>query len=318
MSELVVRSTQDARLNWDYEPSDTRTASLYQRAKQAQWSVDEIDWQLDVPFGAPLPDDSTFAMAGFAASPLAPRGRLAWDEFRWELQAWMVSQFLHGEQAAMVVAARLVEIVSGLDSKLYAATQAVDEARHVEVFSRYLREKIQRPYPISEPLELLLTDILEDNRWDVISLGMQIMVEALAMAAFRLAHSTFHDPLIKQITGLVARDEARHVSFGVLTLRGLYDEMTSRERTEREELVLESAALIRRRFLLGDIWERMEIPMTEGLDFAARNELMVAYRQAIFSRVGRALDQIGLMTPRVRDGLVRLDLIQFVEGRRGG
>lgn len=318
MSELVVRSTQDARLNWDYESSDTRTESLYQRAKQAQWSVDEIDWHLDVPFGAPLPDDSAFAMAGFAASPLAARGRPAWDEFRWELQAWMVSQFLHGEQAAMVVAARLVEIVSGLDSKLYATTQAVDEARHVEVFSRYLGEKIQQPYPISEPLELLLTDILEDNRWDVISLGMQIMVEALAMAAFRLAHSTFHDPLIKQITGLVARDEARHVSFGVLSLRGLYDQMTSRERTEREELVLESAALIRRRFLLGDIWERMEVPMADGLDFAARNELMVAYRQAIFSRVGRALDQIGLMTPRVREGLVGLDLIQFVEGRRGG
>ncbi|MEU5724814.1 ferritin-like domain-containing protein [Micromonospora sp. NPDC047738] len=318
MSELVVRSTQDARLNWNYEPSDSRTGLLYQRAKQAQWSVDEIDWLLDVPFGAPLPDDSAFAMAAFAASPLARRGRPAWDEFRWELQVWMVSQFLHGEQAAMVVAARLVEIVTGLESKLYAATQAVDEARHVEVFSRYLREKIERPYPISEPLALLLSDILEDNRWDVISLGMQIMVEALAMAAFRLAHSTFHDPLIKRITGLVARDEARHVSFGVLSLRGLYDEMTSRERAEREELVLEAAALIRRRFLLGDIWERMEIPMAEGLDFAARNELMVAYRQAIFSRVGRALDQIGLMTPRVRDGLARLDLIQFVEGRRGG
>jgi hypothetical protein len=56
------------------------------------------------------------------------------------------------------------------------------------------------------------------------------------------------------------------------------------------------------------------VPLREGTDFAAHNELMIAYRQAIFSRVANAVSQIGLMTPRVRTGLERLDLIRFTEG----
>lgn len=311
VSEMLVQAVVDTRLRWDYELTDPRMRALYERAKEGQWRVEDIDWSIEVPFGGPLPDDSAFAMSAFAVSPLSTRGRPAWDEFRWQLQSWMVSQFLHGEQAAMVVAGRLVGIMPDLEDKFYATTQAVDEARHVEVFSRYLRENVPQSYPISEPLRLMLASILSDSRWDVVALGMQIMVEALAMAAFRLANNTFHDELIKSITGLVARDEARHVSFGVLSLSGLYDQMTWAERAEREELVLESASLIRKRFMLEDIWERLEVPRAAGVDFAMTNELMVAYRQAIFSRVARSLDQIGLLTAHVRDGLHGLNLLRY-------
>jgi hypothetical protein len=313
MTGMTVRAVVDANLTWDYRGTGERVRSLYERATQSQWRASDVDWRTEVPFGAPLPDDSAFAMSAFRASPLARHGRRMWDTFRWELQSWMVSQFLHGEQAALVVAGRLVEAVPDVESKLYAASQAVDEARHVDVFSRYLAEKVAEPYPISEPLRLMLTDILADSRWDVTALGMQIMVEALAMAAFRLADSTFHDDLIRQISRLVARDEARHVSFGVLALGGLYEQMTSAERAEREELVLESASLIRQRFLLDDIWRRLEVSRVEGTTFAADNELMVMYRQAIFSRVGHALGQIGLMTERVRTGLDGLGLLGFAE-----
>jgi hypothetical protein len=309
---MVVRTAVDAHLNWDYQLAGSRITTLYERAVQAQWSSDDIDWSIDVPFDAPLPDDSAFAMSAFAASPLARRGRPMWDTFRWELQSWMVSQFLHGEQAALIVAGRLVETVPDLESKLYAASQAMDEARHVEVFARYLTSKIPHMYPVAESLRLMLGDILQDQRWDVTALGMQIMVEALALAAFRLADSTFHDDLIKSITRLVARDEARHVSFGVLSLGGLYAQLTTAEMADREELVLESAALIRRRFLLDDIWERLEVPVSEGAAFASGNELMVLYRRAIFSRTVSALAQIGLLTPRVCAGLEQLDLLDLV------
>jgi len=283
---------------------------LYERAKAMQWNVTtDIDWTTEVAFGAPLADDSDFAMASFASSPLASRGRDAWDVFRWELQAWMVSQFLHGEQGALVVASRLVEVVPDLDSKMYAATQAVDEARHVEAFSRYLYDKIEHPYDISAPLEALLTDILADSRWDITALGMQIMVEALAMAAFRLAHTTFHDDLIREITRLVARDEARHVSFGVLALEGLYSQMTSAEIRDREDMVIEAAELMRRRFLLEQVWDRMEVPIDEGTQYALRDPLMIQYRQAIFAKVVSSLFRIGLMTPRVRSSFMQLQII---------
>ncbi len=317
MTGMVVRTPADALLTWDYGPSNSRVNALYERALQAQWSASDIDWSLPVPFGTALPDDSAFAMAAFRDSPLARRGRPAWDAFRWELQSWMVSQFLHGEQAALVVAGRLVGAVPDLESKRYAASQAVDEARHLDVFSRYTRERLPHPYPISASLREMLEDILADSRWDVVALGMQIMVEALAMAAFRLADTTFHDDLIKSIARMVARDEARHVTFGVLSLSGLYDEMTAAECREREDLVLTSASLIRQRFLLEDVWERLEVPREEGAGFAARHELMIQYRRAMFSRIGVALEQIGLMTDRVRSGLQALGLLGFALPRRG-
>lgn len=316
MSGMAVISPVTTALTWDYEPSSRSLSSVYERAKLGQWNAStDIDWSVEVPFGAPLPDDSYFALASFEASPLAGRGRPAWDTFRWELQSWMVSQFLHGEQGALAVAGRLMQALPVIDGKYCAAAQAVDEARHVEAFSRYLREKIPSPYPITSPLEALLRDILADSRWDITALGMQIIVEALAMAAFRLANTTFHDDLIREITRLVARDEARHVSFGVLSLEGIYGAMTSAERAEREELVLESASLMRRRFLLEDVWERLEADRRAGMSWAATNDLMVAYRQAIFTKVISALARLGLMTRRVRDGLAGLELLGFAGGR---
>jgi hypothetical protein len=300
----------DYRLSGDYEPSGSQTRSLYERAKTAQWNAaTDIDWSLPVEFGLPLPDDSPFAMASFEESPFAKYGRRGMDMFRWEVQSWMVSQFLHGELGALVVAGRLAGAMPDIDSKMFAASQAVDEARHVEVFSRYLQEKIPEPYPITSSLKSLLGDVLRDGRWDVTTLGMGIMVEALALAAFRLADRTFRDDLIRQITMMVARDEARHVSFGVLSLDGLYDQMTSAERAEREDLVLSSAQLMRRRFLLEDVWDRLGVSRGDGVAYATTNPLMVAYRRAIFARIVTALGRVGLLTDRVKAGLVALDLI---------
>ncbi|HEV2372808.1 MAG TPA: ferritin-like domain-containing protein [Streptosporangiaceae bacterium] len=314
MSVLTITTPVEATLNWNYEPTSRSIRSLYERAKTAQWNAaTDVDWSTEVPFGKPLPDDSAFAMASFEASPLAKAGRDMWDTFRWELQSWMVSQFLHGEQAALVVAARLVETSSDLDSKYYAASQAGDEARHVEAFSRYLREKVPEPYPITAALAELLEDLLSDSRWDITALGMQIVVEALAMAAFRLANSTFHDPLICEITRLVARDEARHVSFGVLSLSGLYDQMTAPELADREEMFLTAASLMRQRFLLEDVWERIGTERAQGAEFASYDPMMTKYRQAIFSKVISSVGHIGLLTPRVRSGLAGLGLMGFAD-----
>jgi hypothetical protein len=310
MPQLCVPASVDAILNWDYDVHAPKVAALSERALNAQWNASvDLDWSIDVPFGAPLRHDSDYAIASFASAPFAHRGKRLLDAFRWELQSWMVSQFLHGEQGALIVAARLVELIPGVEGKTHAAIQAVDEARHVEVFSRYLRENVPAPYPVSGPLESLLSDILADSRWDVTAVGMQIVVEALAMAAFRLADSTFHDQLIKDIARLVARDEARHVSFGVLALAGSYSEMTRPELADREDMVLEAASTTRRRFMFEEVWERLDVPAAQGIEFAAHNEMMVKYRQAIFRKAVSALRAIGLLTDRVIGGLAALDLL---------
>jgi hypothetical protein len=316
MRELTVRVPVDTKLSWEYELRAPRMLSLYNRAKGAQWNAaTDIDWSVEVPFGAPLADNSRYSIASFEASPIARRGRRMWDLFRWELQAWMVSQFLHGEQGAMVAAARLAEVVPGLEGKSCAAIQVADEARHAEVFARYLHDKLPTAYPPSAALESLLMDILGDSRWDITVVGMQIIAEPLAMAAFRLADSTFHDDLIKEIARLVARDEARHVSFGLLSLEGVYREMSRAELADREEMVLDAASLTCRRFLLEDVWQRLDVPRADGIEFAATSEMMIRYRQTIFTKATAALRNVGLLTGRVRDGLAGLGLLPRGSGR---
>jgi hypothetical protein len=313
MSVLSIPSTVTHRLNWDYAPKHERLLLLYERAKGAQWNASEdIDWTIDVPFGGPLGTDSSFGEGAYRASPLAARGRSAWDEFRWEFQAWMVSQFLHGEQGALLAASRLAQELPNIECKYYAASQAADEARHVEAFSRYVREKLPHSYPVSGPLAALLDDVLRDSRWDMTALGMQIVIEALAMAAFRLARTTFNDPLIKRIATLVSRDEARHISFGVMSLQGLYSEMTANELKVREEFLIESAHLMRRRFLFEDVWDILDVDTEAGIRFTMENEMMIAYRKAVFSKVVSSIVHIGLMTPRVRDGLYEMQLLGHV------
>ena len=114
-----------------------------------------------------------------------------------------------------------------IDAKYYAATQVMDEARHVEVFAKYLDTKLSGHYPINAHLRLLLDDIVADSRWDMTYLGMQIMVEGLALAAFGFIHQLTTEPLLKQLLRYVMADEARHVAFGVLSLKEYYAELTA-------------------------------------------------------------------------------------------
>ena len=156
----------------------------------------------------------------------------SWTEDQWiqmgiESQNWTLSQFLHGEQGALICTAQIVETVPWIDAKYYAATQVMDEARHVEVFAKYLDEKLSGHYPINAHLKMLLDDIISDTRWDMTYLGMQIMVEGLALAAFGFIHQLTTEPLLKKLLRYVMSDEARHVAFGVLSLQEFYKELDS-------------------------------------------------------------------------------------------
>ena len=171
----------------------------------------------------------------------------------------MLSQFMHGEQGALVCTAKIVETVPWIDAKYYASTQVMDEARHVEVFAKYLDTKLSGHYPINAHLRLLLDDIVEDSRWDMTYLGMQIMVEGLALAAFGFMHQMTTEPLLKQLLRYVMSDEARHVAFGVLSLKEYYAELSDAEMLERQEFAFEAAVRMRDRFLQQEVWDRMGI-----------------------------------------------------------
>ena len=190
-------------------------------------------------------------------------GREAFLQFGIENQNWLLSQFMHGEQGALLCTAKIVETVPWIDAKYYAATQVMDEARHVEVFSKYLDEKLSGHYPMNAHLGLLLDDIVSDSRWDMTYLGMQIMVEGLALAAFGFIHMMTTEPLLKKLLRYVMADEARHVAFGVLSLQEYYKELSAAELRERQEFAFEAAIRMKDRMVMQEVWERMEVPTAD-------------------------------------------------------
>ena len=219
----------DAIFTWDYERTRPGLAKLYEKAKTSQWNGStDLDWSTPVdPERVALemaPAAAMFQqrMAELPGSPVARWGQKEWTQFQVEALNWRMSQFLHGEQGALICTAKIVETTPWIDAKYYAATQVMDEARHVEVFSRYLDTKLDGHYPVNPALQLLIDDIIGDPRWDMTYMGMQIMVEGLALAAFGFMHQVTEEPLLKQLLRYVIADEARHVAFGVLSLQEYY------------------------------------------------------------------------------------------------
>ena len=237
-----------AEFTWDYQKgAKPQLDKLYEKAKKAQWNAQtDLDWSIEV-------DQEQVVIANAEANPaqqqwdeatLAGTALEKWDEKRFiefgiQNQNWLLSQFMHGEQGALLCTAKIVETVPWIDAKYYAATQVMDEARHVEVFSKYLDEKLSGHYPMNAHLGLLLDDIVADSRWDMTYLGMQIMVEGLALAAFGFIHMMTTEPLLKKLLRYVMADEARHVAFGVLSLQEYYKELSASELRERQEFAFE-------------------------------------------------------------------------------
>ena len=222
-------------------------------------------------------------------------------EMRRHSQAWQFSQFLHGEQGAMVCAAKIVEVVPDLDAKFYAATQTMDEARHVETFSRFLQDKIGLVYPINKNLTALLDDTLRDSRWDMPYLGMQVLIEGLALAAFGVQRDlAAPDSLAKKVLAYVMQDEARHVAFGRISLKDYYSELTDAERDEREEFVVDACYLMRDRFRSEEVFETLGMNVKECTEWVDSSPLMIQFRSHLFSRIVPIVNDIGLWGPKVQ------------------
>jgi len=232
-------------------------------------------------------------------------------ELRHHMGAWTNSQFLHGEQGALICASKIVPAVPDIDCKFYAATQVMDEARHVETYSRYLREKTQLAYPINPHLKSLLEDVVKDSRWDMLCLGMQVMIEGLALAAFALIRDFSEEPLGKALNTYVMQDEARHVAFGRLSLRDYYPQLTQAERDEREEFVVYASYLMRDRFLAEEVWEHLGLPLKDCLSYVETSEMMREFRKMLFSRIVPTVKDLGLFGPKVQKAFQDMGVIDF-------
>jgi predicted unusual protein kinase regulating ubiquinone biosynthesis (AarF/ABC1/UbiB family) len=305
---VVPRSGGEVRFSWSYDGERPELAKLYSKAKRSQWNATtDIDWSVDVdPLASGGLADQLPLMAAerFGRFSEAERANAAY-----QFNAWITSQFLHGEQGALLATAKLVEQVPWVDAKHYGATQVMDEARHVEAYARYLDEKLELTYPVNDNLRQLLELVIADPRWDITYLGMQIIVEGIALAAFGLVHQYSTEPLIKEITRYVMADEARHVAFGALSLAGLYDDMASAERRERQDFVVEAAWLMRDRFLATEVWDRLGIPLDDGLLDAQRSPMLQLFQRILFAKITPNLRKIGLLDHDLRARLVAIGAI---------
>jgi hypothetical protein len=185
----------------------------------------------------------------------------------------------------------------------------MDEARHVELFSRFMREKIGLYYPVNPDLASLLADALSDSRWDLPYLGMQVLIEGLALAAFGVHRDMATTPLVKQVLAYVMQDEARHVAFGRLALRDYYAGLTAAERADREEFVVEGCYLMRNRFLASEVWDRMGFDVAECVEFSEHSPVQQAFRSLLFSRIVPCVKDIGLWGPKVQHAYADLGVL---------
>jgi hypothetical protein len=310
-SAWAVPAAGDARFTWQYDDGRDRLLSLYQRGKDRQWdATTRIDWSVDLdpedPFGMPK---ESHPLAGSATyERMSQRER---DESGTHVGVWQFSQFLHGEQGALLCSARIVESVPDLDSKYYAATQVMDEARHVEAYSRLLQDKVGMLYPINPYLKALLDDTLTDSRWDFPYLGMQVLIEGLALAAFGVFRDMTVSPLVKQVLAYVMADEARHVAFGRLALRDYYAQLTSAELADREEFVIEGCHLMRNRFRGEEVWENLGYDRKDCLEAIEHSESMRLFRTLLFSRIVPCVKDIGLWSPAVRQAYADMGVLDM-------
>ena len=299
--------------DWDYADSREKMANLYQKGKDRQWdSGKRIDWTRAIDPENPLGVPDAF---------IPIYGSRVWDrltdkekgEVRHHMAAWQFSQFLHGEQGALICTAKIVQTVPDLDAKFYAGTQVMDEARHVETYSRYLREKIELAYPINPPLGTLLDQIVRDSRWDFNYLGMQILIEGLALAAFATIRDNATEPTAREVNAYVMQDEARHVAFGRLALRDYYPQLTDAERREREEFTVEACYLMRDRFLAEEVWRNLDYDGEECVRYLKESPLMRGFRGGLFMRIVPTLKDIGLWGKKVQDAFVDMGVIGFAD-----
>jgi hypothetical protein len=315
-----IRATHETHLDWSYPNDQPAMRVLYERAKQGQWEAASLPWSTSVD---PMNPEVPIMPEGFFDFGLLEAVGIRSDareqrEMLTSLAAWTLSQFLHGEQGALFAAAQVTEAVQFFEGKLYGSTQVMDEGRHVEVFHRYVTEKLGKLYPINDNLFVIIDALMSDSRWDMKFLGMQIMVEGLALGAFSMIYKGTREPLLKQLLKMVIQDEARHVHYGVLALKEHVTKVLSeRERAEREDWAFEVALLLRNRFMAYELYEeRFEgvISRAQWRDVILHTPGLEDFRTQMFSRLVPNLREIGLLSPRIVPHYERVGLMKYFAG----
>ena len=316
----IFHTPLDGAYNWDYQALDNRVRRLYELGKALNWNAStDIDWQKTADIGAPRdkprdPAKIEETVAAFPWNGYPPFDALPFErkvEYIRHENSWALSQFLHGEQGALLVASQLASCAPSFNAKLYAASQTFDEARHVEVFNRFLRTKVGFTYPVTSGLKDLLDKILTDKRWDLKFIGMQIIIEGLALAAFHTRRNETEDPVLRDLLYLVIRDEARHVTFGVNYLEEFVATLSEAEREERAEFAYQACVVSRDRLIANDVFRHFGWDAEHARADLVERGLNADFLNMLYARVIPNLKRIGLLTDKVRPKFEEMGVLDF-------
>jgi len=300
-----VKASLEAVYNWNYDPQIDQLRTLYANGLERQWiAARDLDWDAGIDREAFA---KTFSLGGLPVSDTQFWASLGADT-RWEVArrsaSFMLSNFLHGEQGALMVAAQLVSAVPDMDGKFYAATQTLDEARHVEVFAAYVK-LLDDVYDISPGLKQLLDNVLAADDWKLKAVGMQIVTEGLALYSFRDMRNGTTEPLLKELLTLVSRDEARHTGYGIKYMQHVVPQLSREEKDTLEDFAFEAARLlidsragVSMREQVLKIWSSVGIdPIDAMKQLASERD---ALRKAMDSSGGRLGPVSGFVIPTLR------------------
>lgn len=311
----IFKTPLTGAYNWDYIVVDDRIKKLYELGKKLNWNEDfDLDWSQDFPKDQFLINSDIFKtpeveLDGY--DDLSLEKKIEMDRHR---VSWNLSQFLHGEQGALLVASQLVSCAPTFNAKLYAASQTFDEARHVNCFNRYLKEKIGFQYPSTDGLKSLMDKILTDERWDLKFIGMQIIIEGLALAAFNNLKLILNDGLLKQLLHYVIRDEARHVTFGVNYLEDYLKTLSKSEIEDRAQFAFEACVVMRDRLISGEVISRfLDYTPEEAHKLAEESEQGEHFKNLLFTKIIPNLTRIGLITDKVKPKYEKLGVLSYQE-----
>jgi hypothetical protein len=316
-----IHSGHSIHYNWKYDNfGNPEFINLYKKAKKGQWDSDDLSWATDVdPTNLDLqifPEklQPMFGQDFYQKLDKKTKGTLLHSTI-----SWLLSNFLHGEQGALYAAAMTVEATPWMGAKYYGSTQVMDEARHVEVFQKYLDTKLHKLYQVNDNLFVIIHALTSSSEWDIKFLGMQIMIEGLALGAFGMIYKFTKEPLLKELLKNVISDEARHVHYGVEALRDFYTkEVPEYKRREREDWAYEVSKLLRDRFLFTEFYEenfQHKLSRDAWIKMVLESEIMAEFRRSLFSRLIPNLKAIGLLSDRIRPRYEELGLIRYEGGK---
>lgn len=310
---------------FDFEYTDSENPSfdmLYKRAVDGQWKSSDLPWDTDVDVG-------NTERQIFPEKLLPMYGQDFYRKLDKKVKTdvlhgtvgWLLSQFLHGEQGALYAAGQTVEATPWYSAKLYGSTQVMDEGRHVEVFHDYIDGKLNRLYHINDNLYVVIHALTSAADWDLKFLGMQIMIEGLALGAFGFMYSYTKEPLLKALLKNVISDEARHVHYGVESLKDFYrKEVSEKVRRDREDWAYEVAVMLRNRFLYLEIYDEYfahQMSRDAWINMVLESEVMGEFRRVLFGKMIPNLREIGLLSDRVLPRYEAMGLMKYKDGKAG-